>query len=102
MQRNIVITLPLFIIYHIKMLIPSFREFNIKFGIDNKATSNMRIEDIGKDINPIEIIMRDRKLNSVANPEFKIFVNLYLTDGTHSVLVIRREGGLRITLIVLV
>ena len=73
MQINIVITLTLFIFYHIKTLIPSFREFNNKFGIDNKATSNMRIEDIGKDITPIELIMRDRKLDSVANPEFKIF-----------------------------
>ena len=32
------------------MLILTFEEFNDKFGIDNKAISNIRIEDIGKDI----------------------------------------------------
>ena len=31
------------------MLVLTFEEFNDKFGIDNKATSNITIEDIGKD-----------------------------------------------------
>ena len=40
------------------MLILSFEEFNNKFGIDIKAMSKIRIEDIGKDISltPIEIV----------------------------------------------
>ena len=73
MQINIVITLHLLIFYHIKTLILSFREFNEKFGIDNKAVSKIRIVDIGKDITPIEIVMRDHKADSVANPKFHIF-----------------------------
>ena len=58
--------------------------------------SHIRIEDIGKDIclSPIEIIMRDQKPDSVANPEFNIIVNLHPTDGTFWVLVIKREGSL--------
>ena len=36
------------------MLTPTFEEFINKFGIDNKALSNIRIEDIGKDINSNE------------------------------------------------
>ena len=77
------------------MLILSFGEFNNKFGIDNKAMSNIRIEDIGKVISltPIEIIMRVQRPHSVANPEFNIIVNLHPNDGAHWVLVIRREGG---------
>ena len=77
------------------MHILSIGEFNVKFEIDNKAMSNIRIEDIGKDISltPIEIIMRDQKPDSVANPQFNIIVNLHPTDGTQWVLVIRREGG---------
>ena len=93
MQINIVITLPLFIFYHIKTLNLSFREFNKKIGIDNKAMSNIRIEDIGKDITPIEIVMTHHKPDSVANPEFNIILNVYPTDGTHWILVIRREDG---------
>ena len=40
------------------MLILTFEEFNKKFSIDKKAMSNIRIEDIGKDISltPIEIV----------------------------------------------
>ena len=39
----------------------TFEEFINKFGIDNKAMSNIKIEDIVKDISltPIEIVMRD-------------------------------------------
>ena len=77
------------------MLILSFEEFKNKFGIDNNAMSNITIEDIGQDISliPIEIVMRDQKPDSFANPEFNIIVNLHPNDGTHWVLVIRREGG---------
>ena len=87
MKINIIIALPLSIFYHIKILILSFGEFKNKFGIDNKAMSNIRIEDIVTDISltPIEIIMRDQKPDSVANPEFSIIVNLHPTDGTHLV-----------------
>ena len=77
MKIIIIIALTLSIFYQLKMLILSFGEFNNKFGIDNKAMSNIRIEDIGKDISltSIEIIMRDQKPDSVANPEFNIIVN---------------------------
>ena len=37
-------------IYHIKMLLLTFEEFNNEFDIDNKAMSNIRKEDVGKDI----------------------------------------------------
>ena len=74
------------------MLILTFEEFNNKFGIDNKAMSNITIEDIGKDkgITPIEIIMRDEKPYNINDNNFNIIVNLHPTDGTHWVLVIRR------------
>ena len=84
------------------MLILTFEEFNNKFNIDNNAMSDIRIKDIGKDISltPIEIVMRDQTPNNTndpqngfANPNFNIVVNLHPTDGTHWVLVLRREGG---------
>ena len=85
------------------MLILSFEEFNNKFGIHNKAMSNIKIEDIGKDISPtpIEIVMKYQKADSVCdprsgfgNPDVNIILNLHPTDGTHWILVIRRgEGG---------
>ena len=77
------------------MLILTFEEFNNKFNIDNNAMSDIRIKDIGKDISltPIEIVMRDQTPDSIRDPNFNIFVNLNPTEGTHWVLVIRREGG---------
>ena len=77
------------------MLILTFEEFNNKFNIDNSAMSDIRIKDIGKDISltPIEIVMRDRTPNNVSEPNSNIIVNLHPTEGTHWVLVIRREGG---------
>ena len=77
------------------MLILPFEEFNNKFNIDKIAMSDIRIKDIGKDISltPIEIVMRDDKPEMVSEPNFNIIVNLHPTDGTHWVLVIRREGG---------
>ena len=78
-----------------KMLILTFEEFNNNFGIDNKAMSNIRLEDIGKDIilTPIEILMRNQNSDNISEPNFNIIVNLHPTDGTHWVLVIRREDG---------
>ena len=57
--------------------------------------SDIRIKDIGKVISltPIEIVMRVESPDSIHEPNFNIFVNLHPTDGTHWVLVIRREGG---------
>ena len=91
------------------MLILIFEEFNNKFYIDNNAMSDIRIKDIGKDtsLTPIEIVMRDETPDSnrettspiceagslIGEPNFNIIVNLHPTDGTHWVLVIRREGG---------
>ena len=84
------------------MLALSFEEFNNKFGIDNKAMSKVRIDDIGKDISltPIELIMRYQIPDSIRetaspikNPNFNISVNLDPIEGTHWVLIIRREGG---------
>ena len=67
MKIYIITAQPVSIFYHIKMLILSFEEFNNKFGIDNKAMSNIRIEDIGKDISltPTEIVMRCQKPDSI-------------------------------------
>ena len=91
------------------MLILTFEEFNNKFNIDNNAMSDIRIKDIGKDISltPIEIVMRDETPDSILEtaspiceagsliiePNSNIIVNLHPTEGTHWVLVIRREGG---------
>ena len=77
------------------MLILTFEEFNNKFNIDNNAMSDIRIKDIGKDISltPIEIVIRDDKPEMVSEPNSNIIVNLHPTEGTHWVLVIRREGG---------
>ena len=77
------------------MLILTFEEFNNKFNIDNNAMSDIRVKDIGKDISltPIEIVMRDDKPEMVSETNSNIIVNLHLTEGTHWVLVIRREGG---------
>ena len=64
--------------------------------------SDIRIKDIGKDISltPIEIVMRDQGTcladqtpDNTSEPNVNIIVNLRPTDGTHWVLVIRREGG---------
>ena len=76
------------------MHILTFGEFKNKFGNENKAMSNIRIEDIGKDISltPIEILMGDQKPDSVCEPDVNTIVNLHPTDYTHWVLVIR-EGG---------
>ena len=77
------------------MLILTFEEFNNKFNIDNNAMSDSRIKDIGKDISltPIEIVMRDQTPDDTSESNFNIIANLQPTDGTHWVLVIRREGG---------
>ena len=77
------------------MLILTFEEINNKFVVDNKAMSNIGIEDIAKDIclTPIGIKMRDQRQDNTSEPNFNIIVNLHPTDGTHWVLVIRREGG---------
>ena len=67
------------------MLILTFEEFNNKFNIDNSAMSDIRIKDIGKDINltPIEIVMRDETLDNINEPNSNIIVNLHPTEGTH-------------------
>ena len=77
------------------MSILTFEEFNNKFNNDNNAMSDIRIKDIGKDISltPIEILMRDENPKTIRKLNFNITVNLHPTDGTHWVLVIRREGG---------
>ena len=77
------------------MLILTFEEFNNKFNFDNSAMSDIRIKDIGKDISltPIEIVMRDQTPDSINDNNSNIILNLHPTDGTHWVLVIRREGG---------
>ena len=84
------------------MFVLTFEKFNNKFNIDNNAMSDIRIKDIGKDISltPIEIVMRDQTPNNTndpqsgfTNPNVNIIVNLHPTEGTHWVLVIRREDG---------
>ena len=77
------------------MLILTFEEFNNKFNIDNNGMSDIRIKDIGKDISltPIEIVMRDQTPDNTSELNVNIILNLHPTDGTHLVLVIRREGG---------
>ena len=77
------------------MLILSFEEFNNQFGIENEAMSNIKLEDIVRDISltSIEIVMKDESADSVIEPNFNIIDNLHPTDGTHWVLVIRRDAG---------
>ena len=64
--------------------------------------SDIRIKDIVEDISltPIEVVMRDQSpktirepASQIYEPNFNIIVNLHQTEGTHWVLVIRREGG---------
>ena len=75
------------------MLVLTFEEFNNKFNNDNNAMSDIRIKYIDKDISltPIEIVMRDENPDKINDNNLNIFVNLHPTDGTHWVLVIRRE-----------
>ena len=56
--------------------------------------SNIRSEDIGRDISltPIERVMRNETPETIFENSFNIIVNLHPTDGTHWVLVIRRKG----------
>ena len=77
------------------MHILTFEEFNKKFNIDNSAMSDIRIKDIGKDISltPIKIVMRDQTPDNTSETNTNIIANLHPTEGTHWVLVIRREGG---------
>ena len=77
------------------MLILTFEETNNKFGMNNNAMSIIRVKDIGEDISltPIEIVMRDQTPEMIRELNFNIIRNLHPTDGTHWVLVIRREGG---------
>ena len=81
-------------LFLLKILILTFEEFNNKFNNDN-ALSDIRIRDIGKDISltPIEMVMRDQTPDNTSEPNVNITVNLHPTDGTHWVLVIRREGA---------
>ena len=67
------------------MLILGYEEFNNDIGIDKTAMSNIRIEDISKDIclTPTEIIMRDQKPYNTCEPNFNIIINLHPTDGTN-------------------
>ena len=79
------------------MLVLTFEEFNNKFNIDTNAMSDIRIKDIGKDIRPtetpIEIEIRDQTPDNTSEHNVNIIVNLHPPDGTHWVLLIRREGG---------
>ena len=60
--------------------------------IKDISLTSLLISLIGKDISlrPIEIVMRDE--TPIGEPNFNLIVNLHPTDGTHWVLVIRREG----------
>ena len=75
------------------MLILTSEEFNNKFNIDNNAMSDIRKKDIGKDISltPNKIVMRDKTPDNINEPNFNFIVNLHPTEGTHWVLVIRRD-----------
>ena len=76
------------------MLALTFEEFTVRFSIDIKPMSNIKIGDIGNDISltQIEIVMRDQTPNNINKNNFNIIVNLHPSDGTHWVLVIRRYG----------
>ena len=85
--------------YPIKKLILFFEKFNNKLNeariINNEARSNIKIEDIGRNINliPKKILMRDQKPFSNNDDDFNIIFNLHPTDGTHWDIAIRRESG---------
>ena len=66
------------------MLNPTFEEFNNKINTDNKAMSDVRINNIGKHISltPIEIVMRDQTPDNTSEPNVNLIVNLHSTDGT--------------------
>ena len=64
-----------------------------KLNIDNEALSNMKIENLSRDINliPTEIVMTDKTPKTIYEANFTIFVIFRLTDGTHWVSVIGRD-----------
>ena len=76
------------------MLTLNFEEFIIRFSIDNKPMSIIEIVDMGKDISitPIEIVKKYQTPDSNNDNNFNIRVNLHPSDGTHWVLVERRDG----------
>ena len=57
--------------------------------------SNFIIEDIGREISliPKVFVMSGQTTFTINDINFNIFVSLHPTDGSHWVLVIRREGG---------
>ena len=61
----------------IKMLTLTFEEFINNFAIDNKTLSNIRLEDIGKDLSltPIEIVMRDQTPDNINDSNCKFTSN---------------------------
>ena len=65
------------------MLILTLEEFIYKSNIENKAMSNIKIKDIGRNISliPIEKEMRDQKRGNINDNKFNIIVNLHPTDG---------------------
>ena len=77
------------------MLTLPFEEFINNFDIDNKAMSNIKIEDIGKDISltPFEIVMRDQTPVKINDSNFNIIFSLNPTNDNYWVLVIRRRSG---------
>ena len=67
------------------MLIFSFEEFKIKYYIENKAISNIKIEDIGRDISliPLKIVMRYLRPDNINDNNFNIIVDLHPTEANH-------------------
>ena len=74
------------------MIILTFKEIKNKHNIENKAMSNIEIEDIGKDISPIpnESEMRDQPPKTIKDAGYNSIIKLHPTDGTQWVLVIKR------------
>ena len=70
----------------------TFEEFNNKFFFVIEAMSNVKIENIGRDICLKPIVMRDQTPETIIETRFKNITNLYLTGGTQWVLVIGRVG----------
>ena len=75
------------------MLTLTFEEIFIRFCIDNKPMSNIKIGDVGKVIilTPIEIVMRDQTPDNSNENNFNLILFLHPSDGTHWILAIRRD-----------
>ena len=75
------------------MIILGFKEFNNKYNIENKAMSDIPIENIVQDISLIliKVLMQEQTPKTIVNEEYSFNSNLHPTDGTNWVLITKKR-----------